>query len=116
VRRDPTPTPERRNEEQAVRRTLAQFVEAQENLDADTYARVYPGANKSRVAASFANLRSQKLTLDIESVRVTGNRAEVSAYERRVAQPQVGSEQRVNGARRFTLEKRGDSWFITAIR
>ena len=115
----PTEPPRGRSEEDRVRDAIAQYVEAQNSLDVAMYARIYPslsGERRRTVESAFANLRSQSLELDVQRIEVTGSRARVTGYERRLAVPRVGSEQRDARERTIELEKRGDSWVITSLR
>ena len=88
-------------------------------LDVALYSRVYPGLAGERrqmVEQAFGNLKSQTLELDIQRIEITGSRAQVVGYERRLAVPRVGSEQRDARQRMIHLEKRGDAWVITELR
>ena len=107
-----------KSEEEKVRDAVALYVEAQNSLDVALYARVYPalaGERRRMVENAFADLKSQSLELDIQKVSISGSHAEVIGYERRVATPRVGGEQRDARARRISLEKRGDAWVITGL-
>jgi ketosteroid isomerase-like protein len=115
----PTEPPKVRSEEDKVRDAVARYVEAQNSLDVSLYARVYPalaGERRRMVEQAFANLKSQTLELDIQRVEVNGSRATVVGFERRLAIPRVGSEQRDARERTIHLEKRGDGWVITELR
>ena len=115
----PTDAPKLRSEEEKVRDAVARYVEAQNSLDVGEYARIYPsltGERRQLVEQAFGNLKSQTLELDIQKVSVTGARAEVVGYERRLAVPRIGSEQRDARERTIRLEKRGDGWVITELR
>jgi eukaryotic-like serine/threonine-protein kinase len=115
----PAEPPKGRSEEEKVRDAVARYVEAQNSLDVSLYARIYPalaGERRRMVEQAFANLKSQTLELEIQRVEVTGSRATVTGFERRLAIPRVGSEQRDARARTIQLEKRGDTWVITELR
>jgi hypothetical protein len=115
----PTEAPKLRSEEEKVRDAVARYVEAQNSLDVGEYARIYPsltGERRQLVEQAFGNLKSQTLELDIQKVSVTGTRAEVVGFERRLAVPRIGSEQRDARERTIRLEKRGDGWVITELR
>ncbi|HEY6065603.1 MAG TPA: hypothetical protein VIY96_05575 [Thermoanaerobaculia bacterium] len=102
-----------------MRDAVARYVEAQNSLDVDLYARIYPalaGERRRMVEQAFANLKSQTLDLDVRRVEVNGSRATVTGYERRLAVPRIGSEQRDARERVIHLEKRGDGWVITELR
>jgi len=115
----PAEPPKGRSEEERVRDAVGRYVEAQNSLDVSLYARVYPsltGERRRMVEQAFANLKSQTLELDIQHVEISGSRATVVGFERRLAIPRVGSEQRDARARTIQLEKRGDGWVITELR
>jgi serine/threonine-protein kinase len=115
----PTEAPKVRSEEEKVREAVALYVQAQTSLDVGLYARVYPGLTGERrrmVESAFRNLKSQTLELDIQRVEIAGTRAQVTGYERRLAVPRIGSEQRDARERVIHLEKRGDGWVITGLR
>lgn len=102
-----------------MRDVIAQYVAAQNSLDVALYARIYPalaGERRQTVEQAFANLKSQTLELEIQRVEVTGSRARVVGYERRLAVPRIGSEQRDARERTIELEKRGDGWVINGLR
>lgn len=115
----PSEAPKVRSEEEKVREAVAQYVEAQNSLDVGLYARIYPalsGERRRMVEQAFSNLKSQTLELDIQRVEVNGSRAAVVGFERRLAVPRVGSEQRDARERAIHLEKRGDVWVITELK
>jgi hypothetical protein len=108
-----------RSEEDRVREAVALYVQAQNALDVGLYARVYPslaGERRRMVENAFGSLKSQTLELEIRKVTVDGSHATVSGYERRLAVPRVGGEQRDARERVIRLEKRGDGWVITELR
>jgi serine/threonine-protein kinase len=124
---EPKPAPVRpveaaarvRSEEDRVREAVGLYVQAQNALDVGLYARVYPslaGDRRRMVEDAFRSLKSQTLELDIRKVTVDGSHATVAGYERRLALPRVGGEQRDARERVIRLEKRGDGWVITELR
>jgi serine/threonine protein kinase len=115
----PTEAPKSRSEEDRVREAVGRYVEAQNSLDVALYAQIYPGLAGERrrmVEQAFGNLKSQTLELDVQRVEIDGSRAKVSGFERRLAIPRIGSEQRDARERVIHLEKRGDGWVITELR
>jgi serine/threonine-protein kinase len=110
-------TPAGISDEDKIRETIRRYVQAQNNLDADLYASVYPGIASRRAAieSAWRNLQSQHLEAEIRQIRITDSRAEVRLYEQRVAVPRAGSEQRDNRERTLRLEKRGDAWVIESL-
>lgn len=115
-RREERPATSSRVAEEDVRSAMAEYVSAQEALDVDRYASIFPSADRARIAAAFRSFRSQDLTLTIEQVEVDGNRATVRAGESRVAVPRAGTVQRVNAERTFSLVRSGGRWVIVSIR
>ena len=104
-------------ETERIRDTIRRYVEAQNALDVERYAKVFPSINRGRVQSAFESLRSQTLEVDIQKIDVVpgANRATVRGHERRVWVPKVGSEQRDSRTMTFQLEKRGDGWVITGL-
>jgi serine/threonine protein kinase len=110
--------PARRSEEEKVRDAVALYVQAQNALDVALYARVYPelaGERRRMVEAAFGSLKSQTLELNIRKVTIEGSHATVSGFERRLAVPRIGAEQRDARERVLHLEKRGEAWVITSL-
>lgn len=106
------------SEELKIRETINRYIQAQNTLDVDLYARVYPalaGERRQAVESAFRNLRSQQLEGEIRQIRINGSAAEVRLFESRVAVPRAGSEQRDSRERTIHLEKRGDAWVITSL-
>jgi hypothetical protein len=119
VARPVEPPPRLRSEEERVREAVASYVQAQNSLDVGLYARVYPslvGERRRMVEEAFGNLKSQTLELEIGKVSVEGSHATVTGYERRLAVPKIGGEQRDARERTIRLEKRGEAWVITELR
>jgi serine/threonine protein kinase len=127
VSEEPKPAPPKlaeaaprvRSEEDRVRDAVALYVQAQNALDVGLYARVYPslvGERRRMVENAFGSLKSQTLELAIRRITIDGSHATVSGYERRLAVPRVGGEQRDARERVIGLEKRGDAWVITELR
>ena len=113
----PAEPPRAATDEDRIRETIRRYEKAQSSLDPDLYSAVYPGVDKSRVRAAFADLRSQTLEFDIQRIEITpgASTAQVRGTEKRVAVPRVGSEQHLSTSRVLTLEKRGDNWVITRL-
>jgi len=114
---EPARAAERVTEEDRIRETIRKYEKAQSSLDPDLYAAVYPGVDKARVRAAFADLRSQTLEFEIQRIELVPgtSTAQVRGVETRVAVPRVGSEQHLSTNRVLTLEKHGDSWVITRL-
>jgi hypothetical protein len=100
-----------------IRDAIRRWERAQNTLDADAYTRAFPRVDKSRIQAAFDGLRSQTVSYDLIRVDVTpgASKATVHLFERRVAVPRVGNEQRAEGNRTVTLQKAGDGWVIAEV-
>lgn len=101
-----------------IREAVRLYETAQNTLNPDLYARVFPGADRTRIEEAFHNFRSQSVEFEIRKIDVDprGSSADVSGFETRVAVPRVGNDLRVSAERVLHFEKRGDAWVITAIR
>ncbi|MGH9317612.1 MAG: hypothetical protein ACRD1P_10950, partial [Thermoanaerobaculia bacterium] len=107
------------SDQERIRDVLRKYEHAQNTLDVNLYARVYPaltGDARRSVEKNWQGLKSQQLELEIRQIELNNSHAMVRAYQRLVAIPHVGSEQRDERERVFTLEKRGDSWVIVSLR
>jgi serine/threonine protein kinase len=104
-------------EAEKIRDVIRRYERAQNALDADLFARVYPGADRARVKANFENFRSQNVIFDQIRIEVApaGTKATVRMHERRVAVPRVGNEQQAEGERTILLRREGDNWIITGL-
>lgn len=103
--------------EERIREVVHRYEVAQSTLDADLYSRLFPSVDHARIAGAFENLRSQTVEFEVRRVQIdpTGARADVTGYEKRVAQPRAGTELRSAGDRVIHLEKRGDTWVIVGL-
>ena len=107
------------SDQDKINETLRAYEKAQSTLDVDLYARIYAGLTPERrrtVTTNWQALKSQEVTLDCQPARIIGTTADVTCFERRVAVPRIGVEQRNDGNRSLHLEKRGDAWVITAMK
>jgi len=106
------------SEEDRIRETLRRYERAQNSLDVALYASVYPaltGERRKLVETAFRNLRSQTVEFEIQRIEVSNSRAVVQGFERRLAIPLIGSEQRDARGRVIRLEKRGEAWVISSL-
>ena len=105
-------------EQDRIRETVHLYETAQNTLDAGLYASVFPTVDRSRIESAFRDFVKQSVEFEIRSIDIDpkGTSAEVRGYEKRIAVPRAGSEQRIDGARTLHMEKRGDAWVITSIR
>jgi serine/threonine-protein kinase len=116
-----TPIPTARpapTEQDRIREVVHRYESAQNTLDAGLYAIVFPTVDRSRIESAFRDFVRQSVEFEIRSIEIDpkGTSAEVRGYEKRIAVPRAGSEQRIEGARTLQMEKRGDTWVITSIR
>ncbi|HSS45118.1 MAG TPA: nuclear transport factor 2 family protein, partial [Thermoanaerobaculia bacterium] len=114
----PTAPPTVPSDQEKIRQVLREYERAQNTLDINLFARVYPalaGDARRSLENAWQGLKSQQLELEIRQIELNNSHAVVRAYQRLVAVPRVGSEQRDERARVFTLEKRGDSWVIVSL-
>ena len=109
----PAPT-----EQDRIREVVHRYETAQNTLDAGLYASVFPTVDRGRIESAFRDFVRQSVEFEIRSIEIEpkGTIAEVRGYEKRIAVPRAGSEQRNDGARTLQMEKRGDTWVITSIR
>jgi hypothetical protein len=101
-----------------IRGVLSDYERAQNTLDVDLYARVYPslaGPQRQSLERAWQGLAKQQVDLEIRQIEVKNSRAVVRAFQRLVATPRIGSELRDARERVFRLERRGDSWVIVGL-
>jgi len=105
-------------EQDRIREVVHRYETAQNTLDAGLYASVFPTVDRSRIESAFHDFVKQSVEFEIRSIEIDpkGASAEVRGYEKRIAVPRAGSEQRIDGARTLQMEKRGDAWVIVSIR
>ncbi len=106
------------SDQDKIRQVLQDYERAQNTLDLNLYAQVYPalsGEARRSIESAWQGLKSQQLELEIRNVELKGSHAVVRAYQRLVAVPRVGGEQHDERERVFTLEKRGDTWIILSL-
>jgi eukaryotic-like serine/threonine-protein kinase len=100
------------SEQEKIRETVRLYQKAWSTLDANLFARVFP-SGVANFEQGLKNLRSQSVEIQIRRIDLTGARnATVEGYEKIVAQPRAGVEQRAGGDVVLRLEKRGDAWII----
>jgi eukaryotic-like serine/threonine-protein kinase len=105
-------------EQDRIRETIRRYETAQNTLDAELYASVFPGADRGRIESAFRDFVKQSVEFEVRRIELDpkGTAADVYGYEKRVAVPRAGSEQRISADRVLHMQKRGDAWVITAIR
>jgi serine/threonine protein kinase/ketosteroid isomerase-like protein len=116
----PTPLPAepaRPSDTERIRDLVRRYEKAQSALDADAYARIYPGADAQKIRTAFEQMRSQSVEFEIEKIEVApgGASATVRGRETRTAVPRMGPDQHFTGPRVLYLDKRGDTWVITRL-
>ena len=104
-------------ESDRIRETVRRYEKAQSTLDANLYALVFPSVDRARIERAFASFQSQSVEFEIRRIQIDpgGLQARVYGYEKRIAVPRAGSEQRINADRVLHVEKRGDAWVITEL-
>ena len=106
------------SDQERIRQVLREYERAQNTLDLNLYARVYPalvGEARRSIENAWQGLKSQQLELEIRHIELKNSHAVVRAYQRLVAVPRVGNEQHDERERVFTLEKRGETWVIVSL-
>ncbi len=106
------------SDQEKIRQVLQEYERAQNTLDLNLYAQVYPalaGEARRSIENAWQGLKSQQLELEIRNIELKNSHAVVRAYQRLVAVPRVGGEQHDERERVFTLEKRGDTWVIVNL-
>jgi serine/threonine-protein kinase len=113
----PPAAPAAITESDRIRETIRRYEKAQSTLDADAYARVFPSVDRERIARAFQSLASQSVEFEIRKIQIdpSGTQARVDGYEKRVAAPRAGTEQRVSADRVLQLEKRPEGWVIVRL-
>ncbi len=105
------------SEPDRIRDVVALYEKAQNTLDADLYARVYPSVDRSRIETAFRSFASQKVVFEVRRIQLEpgGTTADVYGFETRVAVPRAGSEQRLSAERVMHLRRQGDAWVIAQL-
>jgi eukaryotic-like serine/threonine-protein kinase len=116
----PTPPPAepaRPSDTERIRDLVRRYEKAQSALDADAYARIYPGADAQKIRSAFEQMRSQSVEFEIEKIEIApgGTSATVRGRETRTAVPRMGPDQHFTGPRSLHLERRGETWVITRL-
>lgn len=105
-------------EPERIRAVLRDYKRAQDTLDVDLYARLFPSVTpqqRQNLERAWQALAKQQVELEIRQIDVKNSHAVVRAFQRLVATPRIGSELRDARERIFRLEKRGDSWVIAGV-
>src|SRR6202022_4999269 len=98
----PTPPPAepgRPSETERIRDLVRRYEKAQSALDADSYARIYPGADAQKIRTAFEQMRSQSVEFEIEKIEIApgGASATVRGREPRTAAPHRAPAQPFTG-------------------
>ena len=102
------------NEEPAVRRVIGDYKRALEGRDLALFKSVKPNTSaddEKKLRDSFGNIRSWEVAIDIETVRIEGDRAVVKVSRRDTVNGQRTQPQ----TQTFTLVKGGAGWTIRDI-
>jgi tetratricopeptide (TPR) repeat protein len=110
----PAPDPQ-----DAVRRTLQEYVSALEARSLSALKQVWPGlggAQERAISTEFANARSISVRLDSPRIEVSGNTATVIATRRYALSTVDGHELRSDTRTTMQLHLVGTSWIIDSVR
>jgi len=110
----PTTPPAPVNEEPAVRRVITDYKRALESKDLGLFKAIKPNLSaedEKKLRDSFGNIRTWEVAIDIDSVRMEGDRAVVKVSRRDTVNGQRTQPQ----AQTFTLVKGGSGWTIRDI-
>jgi serine/threonine protein kinase/tetratricopeptide (TPR) repeat protein len=102
------------NDEPAVRRVITEYKRALEGRDLGLFKAVKPNTSaddEKKLRDSFNNIRSWEVAIDIDSVRIEGDRAVVKVSRRDTVNGQRTQPQ----SQTFTLVKGGGGWTIRDI-
>jgi hypothetical protein len=94
---------------------LQAYERAYSSLTADAVKRVYPAVNEQALRRSFADMKSQRLQIQDETIRISGAMATVTCTVDTRFQPQAGREQHSSRQTVFRLEKRNNVWYIVSL-
>jgi serine/threonine protein kinase len=106
------------SDEDRIRAVLLDYQRAQNTLDVDLFAHVYPslvGRQRQDLERAWQGLARQEVELEIRQIEVHDSHATVRVYQSLVAAPRIGSELHDARNRTIRLEKRGEAWVITGF-
>jgi hypothetical protein len=113
----PAPTPVE-SDDAAIRRAIATYAAAVEQKDVALFRSVRPGLSaveEARLRESFRQIESQRVTLDVEEIRVDGRTA--TARVSRQDEIVVGGRRQTQKSRQVVrLERAAAGWIITEFR
>jgi ketosteroid isomerase-like protein len=92
------------------------YAEAYSHLDADAAMRFFPTADAGLLRSSFSQLKSQRVQIENEEIKVTGSTAVVSCTWDASVLGVVGGQHRDARKTTLTLQKSGNAWVIVARR
>jgi hypothetical protein len=97
-----------------IGRTLQQYADAYERLDAAAARRVWPTVDERALARAFSGLQSQGISFEHCDTEVEGEEARATCRGRASYVPKVGSREPLSASRewRFRLRRAGDGWQI----
>ncbi|HEY6553092.1 MAG TPA: protein kinase [Vicinamibacteria bacterium] len=113
----PTPgpaSPPAGGSEPAIRRALSEYVRAVETKDLLLFKSVFPGLSSDQeksLRESFKAVKSQQVSLSIESIEVKGTSASVRVSR----QDTINGQQRQARQQTFRLSQRGSGWTIDSL-
>lgn len=101
-------------DEQSIRAVLQQYAAAHTRLDAAGVRAVYPSTDVAALQRSFARMRSQRVQIADEQIRVTGATATVICVWQTVFELSAGGPNRSAPQTTLTLQRSGDTWVIVS--
>ena len=106
-----TPPP---SEEDRVRRLLAEYAGAYERLDVGAAQAVYPSVDAKGLKRAFAQLESQRVTLQSCGITISGSTANAICRGNLTYQPRIGTRPVQIASREwmFDLSKKDTAWKI----
>jgi len=99
----------------AVRALLDAYERAIATRDLRLLRQIYPAADVDRIRAALEGIQSQSVSLSVESLDVSGDRAVVRGRRIDVIVPAGGREVRSESHFVFRLRRAGLGWVIDAI-
>jgi hypothetical protein len=103
----------------AIRRTLQEYVSALEARSLPALKQVWPGlsgAQERAISAEFGNARSISASLDSPRIQVSGDTAVVVATRRYALSTADGHDLRSDVRTTIELRLRGTAWVIDSVR
>lgn len=113
-----TSAPSKAQEEAAIRQVLANYESALESKNVTLFRQVKPNLTRDeekRLAESFAQIDSQNVEMNVESIAIEGDRATVTVTRRDTLVIRGRSQNGHSRQQQFFLSKAGGNWVIDQI-